>query len=1082
MKKCICVLGFALLVSFLMTAQNTGEANTPGEKPAAKTSKTSTVTIESAQKTEYTKDPETGTELIVLKGGVVLSVVSGDTKTSIKADLINYNRERKMVYAEGNVVLDQYSGNSISESMTSQSLLFNIDTLEGVFDDGRIVQIESGAINLPDGSKLVVASDLFAKNDAGTIAFKNGTLSFCAEDEPHWKIRATRIWLLPGNEFAFFNAFLYVGHVPLVYLPFFYYPKDELIFNPVFGYRGREGYFLQTTTYIIGRKPLDSKDPNAQNKTETEEDLFNFIKPSTLKEQERRGLFLHNLEDDAKDVKQDYIKLMADYYTTLGAFTGIEGKFKPKAVVTDLQFNLGLAFSRRIYSASENLPYHPKTGEVIWDTSYFLGKELPFRHAESLSTGFSFKNFKLTITVPFYSDPYIQSDFGQRSESMDWINFFLDNPILSSEKTEEKAVQKAALSSYKWNIKGSFTPSFPALKPYISTISIQNFESSVLFATKTQTDLDDYDKLYNPNRLFFYPSSIKPGDASAKISGTLLSLPGVKTSASVTNSNKADGIKTKTADEELNLLIPSELQEPELSVIEEKGIEGELPETMLPSISYSSSSFSTFKNFSYSLTYDAAPSINSLITSEVSIIKKPEDFVFEKESFQSSYYHIKSPVSLASAFSVFSELFTLKNSLTFSPQTQEHPYISDTAYPKEEDRIKIILNDYAEKKLDLTNRNEVIIKPLLMTSIFSSSTVNWVSNIKIIRTEFSGSYDAPEWLYKTPEWDKESITEHTAGFVFAAKEGLFSQSLNFTVNLPPLLDSYTGKLTLVFPYVTLSADSGYKKEEKTDSLTGEKTEEFVFVPLTQTCTISFLDKKITLGQSYKYDIDEKQSTSFQASLALFGFRLAYNMLYTVPYELDPAKGWTAKEEKEFQPSDISVSYALPSKNYSLWKNRVSISPGLNTQFRMDLIRPTNSLLSFTPSLNFKIHDFLTLTFSSDSSNDVIFRYFQDSFGYDIKIPGEKNIFKDLIKSFNFSNEVDRLTSGFKLKKLSIKAEHNLHDWTLKSEFSFSPRLKTDKKPYYYDYSPYFSLSVVWNPMKSLKTQIVDDYGTFQLNP
>ena len=135
-----------------------------------------------------------------------------------------------------------------------------------------------------------------------------------------------------------------------------------------------------------------------------------------------------------------------------------------------------------------------------------------------------------------------------------------------------------------------------------------------------------------------------------------------------------------------------------------------------------------------------------------------------------------------------------------------------------------------------------------------------------------------------------------------------------------------------------------------------------------------------------------------------------------------------------------------------------------------------------PSLNFKIHDFLTLTFSSDSSNDVIFRYFQDSFGYDIKIPGEKNIFKDLIKSFNFSNEVDRLTSGFKLKKLSIKAEHNLHDWTLKSEFSFSPRLKTDKKPYYYDYSPYFSLSVVWNPMKSLKTQIVDDYGTFQLNP
>lgn len=1077
MKRVLFFIALSCIIYF-SSAQTSSDSASKSDKT---TSKKSTVTIESAQKTEYTKDTETNTELIVLKGGVVLSVVSGDTKTSIKADLINYNRERKMLYAEGSVVLDQYSGNTISETMTSNSLLFNIDTLEGVFDDGRIVQVKSGAINLPEGSKLVVTSDLFAKNDAGTIAFKNGTLSFCSEDEPHWKIRATRIWLLPGNEFAFFNAFLYVGHVPLVYLPFFYYPKDELIFNPVFGYRDREGYFLQTTTYIIGRKPLDSKDTNAQNKTETEEDLFNFIKPSTLKEQERRGLFLHNLEDDAKNVNPDYLKVMADYYTSLGAFAGIEGKIKPKAIVSEFQFNLGLAFSRRLYANKENLPYHPETGEVTWDTSYFLGKELPFRHAESLNTGFNFKNFKLTITVPFYSDPYIQGDFSHRSESMDWINFFLDNPIFTAAQKEDNSVQKSALSSYKWNVKGSFTPSFPSLKPYISTISIQNFESSVLFATKTQTDLDEYEKLYSPNRLFFYPSSIKPGDASAKISGTILSYPSVKTDSAIkkTTENKT----VKDTKEELNLLIPSELSEPETIVNKDtENTDGDLPDKMLPAISFSSSNTSSLKNLSYSLTYDVSPSINSLVTSEVSIIKKPEDFVFEKESFQSSYYNLKSPVSLASILSIFSELFTLKNSLTFSPQTQEHPYISDISYPKEEDRNKIILNDYVEKKLDLQNRNEVIIKPLLMTNIFSSSTINWASNIKIIRTEFNGLYDSPEWLYKTPEWDKDSITEHTAGFIFSAKEGLFSQSLNFTANLPPLLDAYTAKLTLVFPYITLSADSGYKKEEKTDNTTNEITEKFVFVPLTQTLTLSLFEKKVTLSQSYKFDIEEKKSTSFQASLALFGFKLVYNMLYTVPYELDSAKGWVAQEEKEFQPSDISAAYVLPSKNYTFWQNRVSISPGLNTQFRMDLIRPTNSLLSFTPSLNLKIHDFLTLTFSSDSSNDVIFRYFQDSLGYDAPIPGEKNIFKDLIKSFNFSNEVDRLTSGFKLKKLSIKAEHNLHDWTLKSEFSFSPRLKTDKKPYYYDYSPYFSVSVVWNPMKSLKTQIVDEYGTFQLNP
>lgn len=1070
MRKLFFFALYCLLLNFAHT-----QANPAVNDPTS--SKTSTVTIESAQKTEYKKDTNTNTELIVLKGGVVLSVVSGDTKTSIKADLIQYNRERKMLYAEGNVILDQYSGNAISETMTSSSLLFNIDTLEGVFDDGRVVQINNSAINLPDGSKLVIFSDVFTKNNASTIAFKNGTLTFCSEDDPHWKISATRIWLLPGNEFAFFNAFLYVGHVPLVYLPFFYYPKDELLFNPVFGYRDREGYFLQTTTYLIGRKPLEVKKENTQSTSEVEE-LFSFVKPSTLKEQERRGLFLHNLEKDAKNVSSDYIKFMADYYTTLGAFTGIEGKLKPNDIITDFQFSAGLGFSRRIYENTGNLPYHPVTGESSWDTSFFMGNELPFRYAENISIGLGFKNLKMSIALPFYSDPYMQSDFGQRAEFMDWINFFMDNPILSTAQTGPSTVSRAALSGFSWNVKGSFTPSFPSLKPYITTISIPNFESSVLFTTKMQTGLTDYEKLYSPNRLFFYPTSIKPGDLSVKVSGSLINFSSTKNSAA----GKTEDTKTTPKKEELELFIPSDLTAPEsISVTENKDSKGSLPESMFPSITVAAPAAVAPKNFTYSLSYDVAPVFNSLITTDVSSITTPETFDFDQDRFQSTYYHIKSPLGLVSSLSVFNDLLILKNSLTFLPQMQKHPYISENSY-SEEDRNKIIINDYAEKKLDLQNRNEVVFKPLTANDIFSASTINWVSSIKLIRTEFNGSYSNPEWIYNTPKWDKLSITDHNAGIVFAAKEGLFSQTLTIKINLPPLLDSYTGRLTLVFPYVTLGVDGGYKKEEKAQSFTNLKIEKFVFIPLTQTSSISLFDKKVTLNQSYKYDIEEKQSTSFQASLALFGLHFTYNMLYTIPYELDEVKGWVAKADKKFLPSDFSASYVLPQKSYTFWKNRVSITPLLNTQFKMDLIRTTNSIFSFTPSLTFKISDLLTLSFISESTNDVMFRYFQNTFGYDVNIPGEKNIVKDLFKSFNVTNEADRLTSGFKLKTLSIKAEHNLHDWTLRSEFSFSPRLKTDKKPYYYDYSPYFSISVVWNPMKSLKTQIVDEYGTFQLNP
>ena len=219
----------------------------------------SVIKIESAQKSEYKKDEETDSDTIVLTGDVKVSVTSGGKTTTITADKINYNRSNEMIYAEGNVSLEQSSGGSSGgETVTADSLLFNTATLEGIFDNGRAMQTSSDALNLPSGSKLIVASEMFGRDSGGTIAFKSGNLTFCDDENPHWRIKATRIWLLPGGEFAFLNAVLYVGRIPLLYLPAFYYPKDELIFNPSFGYKSRTGYFFNTTTYLYGRKSASS--------------------------------------------------------------------------------------------------------------------------------------------------------------------------------------------------------------------------------------------------------------------------------------------------------------------------------------------------------------------------------------------------------------------------------------------------------------------------------------------------------------------------------------------------------------------------------------------------------------------------------------------------------------------------------------------------------------------------------------------------------------------------------------------------------------------------------------------------------
>jgi len=236
-------------------------------------SQPSVITIVNANKTEYEKDSVTKEERIVLTGAVVVEVAQGTVKTKISASKISYNRETNILYAQGDVVMEQTGDKTGDQTITAQTVLFNTVTYEGIFDGGRVVQTQSDAINLPSGSTLVVSSSMFGKNSQNTIVFKNASLTFCDDENPHWRIRATKIWVLPGGEFAFFNALLFVGEVPVMYLPGFYYPKDELIFNPTFGYDSRRGYYFQTTTYLFGRKPLEEDKSSSSDEKSDDDDL-----------------------------------------------------------------------------------------------------------------------------------------------------------------------------------------------------------------------------------------------------------------------------------------------------------------------------------------------------------------------------------------------------------------------------------------------------------------------------------------------------------------------------------------------------------------------------------------------------------------------------------------------------------------------------------------------------------------------------------------------------------------------------------------------------------------------------------------
>lgn len=1058
-------------------------------------SSVSVINIDGADSSSYRTNEKDGSEEIFLSGNVSVSIEKDGTKLSIKADEITYNRTTEIIFAKGNITLVQSGSSSSEQTIKATSLVVNTLTLEGIFDNGRAIHTQSDVLNLPSGSSLIVASKVFGRDSSSTVAFKKAELTFCDDENPHWKIRASRIWLLPGGEFAFLNAVVSIGHIPVLYLPAFYYPKDELIFNPSFGFKERHGFYFQTTTYILGRKPLENKDISANSdKTSTSgEDLtkgiFNFMKPSVLKEQKREGLVLHNLDTDYTGDTSHYLKLIGDYYTNLGAVVGLDGVFAPSnEYISSISASVRLGWTNTIFfNNGAYIPYS-SSGDKYKDKANFMGISTPFRYGASFKADIS-KPITFHLSMPILSDPFFTEDFDSRSESLDWISFFMNNN--RKEKADEGDTSSQT-TSFTWDANSSFkipTPSF--LYPYISNISVSNISSSIIFNSKFRYDDDWNSKALDwrdktPERAFFYPSQITPIKLSGRIDGVLFQYPPRET-------------KTKKSPEwTTDLKIPNEL----LSKVEKEKIENKQKEEntikktdeknksdnekeksdfTFPELEkYNMNDATKIQDLGYSLSYNIAPQYISQLNYEASQIATSEDFSWS--DLHSSYYQVQVPTTLSSKLNIKDSFVSLSNNFVFNPVIQKHPNLE--GYEK---KNTVIEADYKARKMDVNNSNHISFKPFIYTDYFKDTGLEWNTSIKLFKTNFIGDADNPEWEYVTADLTSDQcMTVHTLSAIFAAKEDKFSQVISLTSNLPPQKDEYNGTVTFTFPYFSTTATTGLYKQSKDE-------DDYIWNPFKQSATLKFFDGDLSFTESYNYEIEENYKDSLKLALVYKNLQVAYTMQYTTIHEFKEGKGWEAKgtNEKAFIPYNLSLTYATQNKNYKYWKRRITWAPALNTSIIYDFVCPTNSYFRFVPSVSFKIHEQFELTFSSESQNNVIFRYFQDYLGYNDVVAGEKNVFKDLYNSFAFwgnnqfwdQEQENRKSSGFKIRNFKIGIKRLLHDWSMEGSVVFKPRYVTDSNgAKNFDYHPYITLAVSWHPMPSMKTNLVDEYGTWSLNP
>lgn len=963
----------------------------------SKEAEKTTINIENARNTRYEKDKDTGNDVIVLIGDVRISVTKGSSKNIINADSVKYDRVSEMIYADGNVSLEQTTENSGGQTVTASSLMFNTSTLEGIFDDGRAVQTKSDALNLPSGSTLIVASDIFGRSESNTIAFKDGELTFCDDEAPHWKIKASRIWLLPGGEFAFLNAKVYTGPVPVLYLPAFYYPKDELIFNPVFGYEKKRGYYMQTTAYVFGRKPLDSGSSSSSSSTSDSAEklkaLFNFVKPSVLKEQKQEGLMLHNLDSDFKGNTSNYVKIMGDYYTNQGFMLGLDSVFKPKKIFSDLSFMTKIGFSNTVFkdeTTGEYLPYS-SYGNKLMDSSNLMGIKLPFRYSGNFKTSIT-APFSLSLSVPVYSDPFFSDHFDKREETMDWISFL----IAQSQTEDDTETSTNEISSFTWTLNSSYNVPLPSIvKPYISSLSF-TLNSSLVFSSmttdneslehddiKNDSELEEWRKV-TPQRKFYYPSQITPATITGTLSGTLIDFSSSRkakvneskikfsTNLVVPDEFLTEAEKQKKIEEAEKLSKKSESEEEKIeeSNSEENKSEEEKEKfsiSLFPLISGASASVTNIPGTTFTMKYSIKPSLTTQIAYSSSNLKSSDDFKWNE--LKSTMYTFKMPVTVDNNFSYGGSFFTVANSFSYNPVWQEHPYVhinedaikddkgnlvinpltgkplreAETAWYSKESAFSLKKTDYAAEKQDLSNSNTVSLKPFAYIPRIKDTGITWRTSIKMIRTEFLADQykteeDSPEWDYHWIDWDDENcITTNALDFTFATNQfdSKFTQSFTLTTTLKPLKESYYGTLKLGFPFTIYQIEYGVKKEKTTKTVNGksEEDEEWKKQPLKQSLTVSgkVLKSTMAASASYNYNMEDEYNDSLKFSFSWYGLTAAYQMSYVKGYDFYTKEDVAAGVKDDTDKTITSAGWHQRSEQEFLpYSASVSYSSGTKT--------------------------------------------------------------------------------------------------------------------------------------------------------
>ncbi len=994
-----------------------------------------TVTVRSARSAEYFTIEQADETYLVLSGDVVVELrdaEAGATHT-VRAGRLTFNQARNTLSAGGGVQYTLEEGGR-TETFEGRSLSLDLDTWEASFTDGTTSKTQSrGDRQLTfsfEGSSITRLS-------GDQVLLEDGTFTSCDLEDPHYAVRARKVWILAAGEWALSDAVLTVGRVPVLWMPYFFYPGDTLVFNPSFGFRQREGAFIQTTTYLLGRRA-------------EEESMFSFLKVTeaqgTAYEQELRGIFLRKLPTRAPAAAADAstLKLMLDGYSRLGIFLGLAGSLPPAATFTG-----GIGFSRSLFidpATGLSTPFFPGGSgtETYWNTSTLLGALFPFRYGFEGDGSAANGPWSGSLHFEMFSDPSFTSDFYGRSEGF----------RLSETLEPVEGATAAPTSNLTWEVTNRFDFSKSLTIPGIRTLSIPYLNGRFSWLSRQQDAAANTPEASDPGRTFYYPSSVTAPSVSLTLAGEFLRLggtagrtptkePGTHTEA---RTGPGAGFRDPFA------AAPAEPAPPGSAAPAAAAPAGRL-DLRRPAPRPDANPAAAPAESSLAVTYQVAPRAALEHTFDAADWDAPADIDL---GILYGTFETAGTGRVQAAASLAGNRLDLAVSLGFDSLWRLRFNPSAVLTPAE--WTALVLRDVQQDRLDFTTALGATLRPFGEFSPFAGSTASWRIGMRLVQVRFAGGDPLdPQFASRTIDLTKDTVSEHSLAATIPFKASGVSAALALSAVLPPLDGYLTARLDASAWIFDARLQAGAR-----ESAGSWQPQPLVIALTAEPWTGVSVSEELQV--SLAGDGLQRSTTQLRSG----GFSTSFVAERLTP--VDILTGLPSGPEA-FLPSTVRIAFEGATGPLWSWKDRLRLEAGLRTGWSMNVQRYTDNLFEFAPRLTLSVHELLDLSFSSLSVNNKTYRYLPGL----AEALGESwvNPLEDLGWSFNFFNPADRYLSAFKIRSITLKAVHHLHDWDLSFEYAGSPKLVTTPTKRY-EWSPSFSIRLQWIPVPELKAAVSGD--------